>query len=59
MFGERISLYTPLLKWYLEHGLIIPNFYEAVEYEMNVCFKESGETIADARRAGDADQWKL
>ena len=56
MFGEKILIYTPLLKWYLQHGLIITKFYEAVEYEKNVCFKELGETIADARRAGDADK---
>ncbi len=34
----------------------LTKFYEAVEYEKNVCFKELGETIADARRAGDADK---
>ena len=56
MFGEKILLYTPLLKWYLEHGLIIPKFYEAIEYSKNVCFKELGESVADARRAGDADK---
>jgi hypothetical protein len=56
MFGEKILLYTPLLKWYLEHGLIVTKFYEAIEYNKNVCFKELGETIADARRAGDADK---
>ena len=26
MFGEKILLYTPLLKWYLEHGLNITRF---------------------------------
>jgi hypothetical protein len=36
MFGEKILLYTPLLKWYLEHGLIITKFYEAIEYNKNV-----------------------
>ena len=56
MFGEKILLYTPLLKWYLEHSLIITKFYEAIEYYKNVCFKELGESIADARRAGDADK---
>ncbi len=30
MFGEKILLYTPLLKWYLEHGLIISKFYDAI-----------------------------
>ena len=56
MFGEKILLYTPLLKWYLEHGLIVTKFYEAIEYNKNVCFKELGEDIADARRAGDVDK---
>ena len=56
MFGEKILLYTPLLKWYLEHGLIITKLYEAIEYNKSVCFKELGETIAEARRAGDADK---
>jgi hypothetical protein len=39
----------------IQHGLIITKFYEAVEYEKNVCLKELGGTIADARRAGDED----
>ena len=56
MFGEKILLYTPLLKWYLEHGLIVTKFYEAIEYNKNVCFKELGEDISDARRAGDVDK---
>ena len=56
MFGEKILLSALLLKWYLEHGLIITKFYEAIEYNKNVCFKELGESIADARRAGDADK---
>jgi type III secretion system FlhB-like substrate exporter len=56
MFGEKILLYTPLLKWYLEHGLIITKFYDAISYDSCVCFKELGETIADARRAGDVDK---
>ena len=36
MFGEKILLYTPFLKWYFEHGLIITKFYEAIEYNKNV-----------------------
>ena len=29
MKGEKILLYTPLLKWYLENGL---EFYKAITY---------------------------
>ncbi len=32
MKGEKILLYTPLLKWYLEHGLEITKFYKAITY---------------------------
>ena len=32
MFGDLLLLYIPLLKWYLEHGLIISKFYEALEH---------------------------
>ncbi len=62
MFGEKILLYTPLLKWYLEHRLIITKFDEAIEYETNVCFKELGETIADGMldvHAMQINPWKL
>ncbi len=38
MFGEKILLYTLLLKWYLEHGLIITKFYEAIEYNKKRMF---------------------
>ncbi len=55
MFGEKILLYSPLLKWYLEHGLIITKFHNAISYVACVCFQELGEAIADAKRA-DADK---
>ena len=32
MKGDKILLYTPLLKWYLEHGLEITKFYQAITY---------------------------
>ena len=42
MKGEKILLYTPLLKWYLEHGLEITKFYKAITYTPNHCFKGIG-----------------
>ncbi len=56
MFGEKICMLTTLIKWYLQHGLITTKFYEGIQYNKDVCFKESGESIAEARRAGDADK---
>ena len=37
-FGKKIGLTTPLLKWYLEHGLVITLIYTTVEYIPNAAF---------------------
>ena len=34
-FGKKIGLTTPLLKWYLEHGLVITRIYTTGEYIPN------------------------
>ena len=34
-FGKKIGLSTPLLKWYLNHGLVITHIYTIVEYIPN------------------------
>jgi hypothetical protein len=56
MKGDKILLYTPLLKWYLEHGLEITKFYQAITYTPNTCFSGIADDIANARRAGDVDE---
>ncbi len=37
-------------------GSVITKFYNAIQYEKNVCFKTLGEEVTAARRAGDADK---
>ena len=37
-FSKKIWLTTPLLKWYLEHGLLITHIYTTVEYIPNAAF---------------------
>jgi hypothetical protein len=32
MFGEKIMIITPLLKWYLLKGLVVTRIYQVVEY---------------------------
>lgn len=56
--GEKILLATPLLKWYLEHGLEVTHIYQVVEYTPKPCFKAFGEAVSNARRAGDVDPSK-
>ena len=55
-FGEKILLATPLIKWYLDHGLEVTHIYQVVEYTRVPCFQPfAGEAVSDARRAGDVN----
>lgn len=56
--GEKILLATPLLKWYLEHGLEVTKIYQVVEFTPDPFFKPFGNALSNARRAGDADPSK-
>ncbi|XP_078495444.1 uncharacterized protein LOC113475350 [Ciona intestinalis] len=53
--GKKQTFATPLLKWYLKHGLVITKVYEFISYEPQKCFESFGEFVCDARRAGDND----
>ena len=53
--GVKIMLATPLLRWYLAHGLVVDRVYQIIEYEPNLCFRRFGESVSTARRAGDED----
>jgi G:T-mismatch repair DNA endonuclease (very short patch repair protein) len=55
MRGDRILLFTDLLVWYLEHGLVVDRIYQIVEYEANAVYREFGDSVTSARRAGDVD----
>ena len=45
-------LYTPVLKWYLDHGLKVTGFYQFPRYKRG---KPFAEEVADARRQADKD----
>ena len=53
--GDRVLLFSGLAKWYLQHGLVITEIYELIEYHPRALFKEFGESVSQARREGDAD----
>ena len=53
--GEKILLTTPLLQWYLAHGLVVDHVYQVVEYERKPCFRNFGESVSSSRRAGGVD----
>ena len=46
--GDKILLSTPLLQWYLVHGLIVDHVYQVVEYEPKPCFRHFGESVSTA-----------
>ena len=54
-FSEKILLASPLITWYLEHGLEVTHIYQVVEYTPVPCFQPFGEAVSDARRAGNVD----
>lgn len=51
-------LFSPLLKWYIEHGLLFTRIYEVVEYNKQNCFSNFVEFVTAARREGDKDKSK-
>ena len=53
--GDKILLTTPLLRWYIAHGLVVDHVYQVVEYEPKPCFRDFGESVSTARRNGDSD----
>lgn len=53
MFGNKMMFPTELLKWYLEHGLMVSNISYAVSYKREAPFKSFAEQVSNERRAGD------
>ena len=55
MRAHKMCIATPLLKWYLQHGLVVSHIYQVIEYSPMACFRQFMDEVSDARRAGDAD----
>ena len=58
MKDVRTQINTPLLQWYLHHGLEVLDVQQVVEYRPQRCFQKFGETVSNARRQGDLDPSK-
>jgi hypothetical protein len=43
MWG-KIMVISPLLKWYVEHGLKVTQIHQVVEYTLAACFQKQRET---------------
>ena len=58
MKAEKILLYSPLLKWYLNHGLQVTKIHKYISYTPGTPFKWFPEEVSGARRAVDQDKNK-
>ena len=58
MKAEKILIYSPLLKWYLNHGLQVTKIQRYISYTSGRPFKWFPEEVSSARRAADNDKNK-
>ena len=58
MKAKKILLYTPLIKWYLQHGLRLTAVHQLVEYEPGKPFSWFPEEVANARHEAEKDPLK-
>jgi hypothetical protein len=58
MSARKILLATPLLKWYLSHGLVLTHIYKVLEFVPKACFSSFEQDVTQARRRGDQDKTK-
>ena len=55
MRGRQMLIATPLLKWYQEHGMLVTNIYQVVEFKPQRSFRDFVNVVSDNRRLGYAD----
>ena len=55
MFAEKILLITPLLKWYIDHGVVVSKIHQVIEFKPARAFQSFEERVTNDRRAGDRD----
>lgn len=53
MFGKNILLITPLLRFYIKHGLLITKIHQLIQFKPKPCFKKFADMVSDDRRAGE------
>ena len=51
--SDKILIATPLLQWYLDHGLEVTHVYQVIEYDTIPCFRRFGDAVSTDRREGD------
>jgi hypothetical protein len=53
-YFEKAGLFiTPLLKYYMELGIIVSNIRQLIQYNPKRCYEPFVQSVVDARREGD------
>jgi len=55
---ERMLVYTPLLRWYVNHGAVVTKVSRTINYEPEKIFTWFVEQVTEACRTGDVDRSK-
>ena len=58
MKAKKILLHTPLIEWYLQHGLRLTAVLQLIEYEPSMPLSWFPEEVANARREADKSPLK-
>ena len=52
MFASKILLITPLIQWYMSHGLVVTKIHQVIEFSPKQCFQNFADDVSNDRRAG-------
>ena len=55
MRATKILLITPLIRFYVPHGLVVDRVYQVFEWQSGDCFRSFCDTIIAHRQAADFD----
>ena len=58
MKAKQILLYTPVIEWYLRHGLRMTEVHQLIKYKPGMPFSWLPVEVANARREVDKDPLK-
>ena len=55
---EKLLVYAPLLRWYVDHGGVIKAVHRTIDYQAGKIFPWFVEQVTEARRIGDVEKSK-
>ena len=56
--AEKLLVYAPLLRWYVDHGAVITVVHRTIDYTPGKVFDWFVEQVTETRRTGDVEKSK-